>query len=86
LTIELREETRRGDIHLEKGDVFVASRGMKYRSCGEAKLMLIGNVGILNIGNEKVKERTRGLLTLQSRCFNFDTVLFVKIDWIESIV
>jgi mannose-6-phosphate isomerase-like protein (cupin superfamily) len=59
LTLEIEGEKAREDVQLEKGDVFVVPRGVRHRPVGDAEIMLIEKVGVVNTGDAGKSEFTK---------------------------
>ena len=59
LTLEIEGEKGMEGIALEKGDVFVVPRGVKHRPVGDAEIMLIEKVGVMNTGDAGRSEFTK---------------------------
>ncbi|KAE9367053.1 hypothetical protein N431DRAFT_82652 [Stipitochalara longipes BDJ] len=59
LTIEIEGEKGREDVVLDKGEIFVVPRGVRHRPVGEAEIMLIEKVGVVNTGDAVTSELTR---------------------------
>jgi mannose-6-phosphate isomerase-like protein (cupin superfamily) len=59
LTIEIENEKGREDIVLRQGELFVVPRGMRHRPIGDAEIMLIEKVGVVNTGDAGVSEFTK---------------------------
>ncbi len=53
-------EEKEEKVVLGKGDVFVVPRGVRHRPVGEAEIMLIERVGVVNTGDEKGSENASG--------------------------
>ena len=59
LTIEIEGEKGREDVVLTQGEIFVVPRGVRHRPVGEAQIMLIEKVGVVNTGDAGVSEFTK---------------------------
>lgn len=59
LTIEIEGVDGRGDVVLEQGDTFVVPSGVRHRPVGDAEIMLIEKVGVVNTGDAGVSEFTK---------------------------
>lgn len=60
LTIEIEiEGEREADVVLGQGEIFVVPRGVRHRPIGDAEIMLIERVGVLNTGDSETSEMTK---------------------------
>ena len=59
LTIEIEGEKGREDVVLDQGELFVVPRGVRHRPVGDAEIMLIEKVGVVNTGDAGTSEVTR---------------------------
>ena len=59
LTIEIEGEKGREDVVLGQGEIFVVPRGVRHRPVGDAEIMLIERVGVVNTGDAGVSEFTK---------------------------
>jgi mannose-6-phosphate isomerase-like protein (cupin superfamily) len=59
LTIEIEGEKGREDVVLGQGDLFVVPRGVRHRPVGEAEIMLIEKVGVVDTGDAGTSDFTR---------------------------
>ncbi|KAH7403568.1 RmlC-like cupin domain-containing protein [Cadophora sp. MPI-SDFR-AT-0126] len=59
LTIEIEGKDGREDVVLARGDTFTVPRGVRHRPVGDAEIMLIERVGVLNTGDAEASELTR---------------------------
>ena len=59
LTIEIEGENGREDVLLGQGELFVVPRGVRHRPVGDAEIMLIERVGVVNTGDAAKAEFTR---------------------------
>jgi len=60
LTIEIEiEGGEREDVVLGQGDIFVVPRGVRHRPVGNAEIMLIERVGVVNTGDAETSEMTK---------------------------
>lgn len=59
LRIEVEGEKGREDVVLGQGELFVVPRGVRHRPVGEAEIMLIERVGVVNTGDAETSEFTR---------------------------
>ncbi len=59
LTIEIEGEKGREDVLLGQGELFVVPRGLRHRPVGDAEIMLIEKVGVVNTGDAGKSELTR---------------------------
>lgn len=62
LTIEIEGKSGREDVVLGKGDTFVVPKGVRHRPVGDAEIMLIEKVGVVNTGDAGVSEFTKEVL------------------------
>lgn len=59
LTIEIEGENGREDVVLNQGELFVVPRGVRHRPVGDADIMLIEKVGVVNTGDAGESELTK---------------------------
>ncbi|KAG0650686.1 Germin 11-1 [Hyphodiscus hymeniophilus] len=60
LTIEIEgDQGREEDVVLNQGDVFVVPMGARHKPVGDAEIMLIEKVGVVNTGDEEESEMTK---------------------------
>jgi mannose-6-phosphate isomerase-like protein (cupin superfamily) len=59
LTIEIEGEKGREDVVLGQGELFVVPRGVRHRPVGDAEIMLIEKVGVVNTGDAGTSGLTR---------------------------
>jgi mannose-6-phosphate isomerase-like protein (cupin superfamily) len=59
LTIEIEGEKGREDVVLGQGELFVVPRGVRHRPVGDAEIMLIEKVGVVNTGDGGTSELTK---------------------------
>ncbi|KAH7330082.1 RmlC-like cupin domain-containing protein [Rhexocercosporidium sp. MPI-PUGE-AT-0058] len=59
LTIEIESDTGMEDVVLGQGETFVVPKGVRHRPVGEAEIMLIEKVGVVNTGDEEISEFTK---------------------------
>ena len=59
LTIEIEGESGREDVVLGQGELFVIPKGVKHRPVGDAEIMLIEKVGVVNTGDAGTSEMTK---------------------------
>jgi mannose-6-phosphate isomerase-like protein (cupin superfamily) len=58
LTIETEGENGREDVVLDQGELFVVPHGLRHRQVGDAEIMLIEKVGVVNTGDAGSSELT----------------------------
>ncbi|PVH74734.1 hypothetical protein DL98DRAFT_467480 [Cadophora sp. DSE1049] len=59
LTIEIVGKEGREDVMLDQGDTYTVPRGVRHRPVGDAEIMLIERVGVVNTGDAGVSNFTR---------------------------
>ena len=59
LTIEIEGESGREDVVLGQGELFVIPKGVRHRPVGDAEIMLIEKVGVVNTGDAGTSEMTK---------------------------
>jgi mannose-6-phosphate isomerase-like protein (cupin superfamily) len=60
MTIQIEDDTQDiKDVTLGKGDVFVVPRGVRHRPMGDAEIMIVEKVGVVNTGDEKESSLTK---------------------------
>ena len=66
LTIEIEGKEGREDVVLEKGELFIVPMGVRHRPVGDAEIMLIERVGVVNTGDEEVSELTKEIVDVRA--------------------
>ena len=59
LTIEIEGEKGREDVVLEQGGFYVVPSGIRHRPVGDAEIMLVEKVGVVNTGDAEKSELTK---------------------------
>lgn len=59
LRIEVEGEKGREDVVLGQGELFVVPRSVRHRPVGDAEILLIERVGVVNTGDARISEFTR---------------------------
>lgn len=63
LTIEIEiDGERKDDVVLSPGEIFVVPRGVRHRPVGDAEIMLIEKVGVVNTGDAGTTEMTKAVV------------------------
>ena len=66
MTIEIEGEKGREDVVLGQGELFVVPRGVRHRPVGDAEIMLIERVGVLNTGDAGKSDLTKDISDARS--------------------
>ncbi|KAL2067104.1 hypothetical protein VTL71DRAFT_1528 [Oculimacula yallundae] len=61
LTLEIEGIGGREDVTLTQGETFVVPKGVRHRPVGDAEIMMIERVGVVNTGDAGVSEYTKEL-------------------------
>lgn len=59
LTIEIEGSEGREDVVLHQGDTFTVPKGVRHRPVGDAEIMLIERIGVVNTGDAEISVFTR---------------------------
>ena len=59
LTIGIEGSEGREDVVLHQGDTFTVPKGVRHRPVGDAEIMLIERIGVVNTGDAEISVFTR---------------------------